>query len=175
MYINTSSNVATGKISGMVWLYFYLSSGSGASPFGFFRVRILPAFEPASTGVEGRQLCVYTNVCSPEWNFCGVTETHGQRLKGKPPDATLCLALYVDPPLAVEDFSCISENWSSLNCTWREQYNPIRNVSPVKTNKITKLLHLYITYIKIEIPPFKIQCVAGCWTHSYIQNILLFY
>jgi hypothetical protein len=48
----------------------------------------------------------------------------------------LCFVL--DPPLAVEDFSCISENWSSLNCTWREQYNPIRNVSPLnkEDNKI---------------------------------------
>ena len=31
-----------------------------------------------------------------------------------------------DPPLPVKNFSCISENWSNLNCTWEEQFNPVR-------------------------------------------------
>jgi len=30
------------------------------------------------------------------------------------------------PPLDVENFSCISENWENLNCTWDEPYNPIK-------------------------------------------------
>ena len=30
------------------------------------------------------------------------------------------------PPLAVENFKCISENWSNLNCTWDEPYNPVK-------------------------------------------------
>jgi len=30
------------------------------------------------------------------------------------------------PPLPIEDFSCISENWENLNCTWKEPYNPIK-------------------------------------------------
>jgi len=30
------------------------------------------------------------------------------------------------PPLDVENFSCISENWENLNCTWEEPYNPIK-------------------------------------------------
>eukprot|EP00090_Calanus_glacialis_P006187 TRINITY_DN14855_c0_g1_i1.p1 TRINITY_DN14855_c0_g1~~TRINITY_DN14855_c0_g1_i1.p1 ORF type:complete len:1361 (-),score=228.52 TRINITY_DN14855_c0_g1_i1:1042-5124(-) len=30
------------------------------------------------------------------------------------------------PPLDVENFSCISDNWENLNCTWDEPYNPIR-------------------------------------------------
>jgi len=30
------------------------------------------------------------------------------------------------PPLPVRNFSCISENWSNLNCTWVEQFNPVR-------------------------------------------------
>ena len=29
-------------------------------------------------------------------------------------------------PLPPEDFSCISENWENLNCTWTEPYNPVR-------------------------------------------------
>lgn len=32
------------------------------------------------------------------------------------------------PPKNVENFSCISENWENLNCTWDEPYNPIRTV-----------------------------------------------
>ncbi len=24
------------------------------------------------------------------------------------------------------DFHCISENWSNMNCTWKEPENPIR-------------------------------------------------
>jgi len=32
------------------------------------------------------------------------------------------------PPLDVENFSCISENWENLNCTWDEPYNPIKTV-----------------------------------------------
>jgi hypothetical protein len=61
----------------------------------------------------------------------------------------LCFALCIDPPLAVEDFRCISENWSSLNCTWREQYNPIRNVSPVK-KKIINLLPFLLLDVFLE-------------------------
>ena len=33
---------------------------------------------------------------------------------------------FADPPLPIEDFSCISENWENLNCTWKEPYNPIK-------------------------------------------------
>ena len=34
--------------------------------------------------------------------------------------------IHSDPPLAVENFNCISENWSNLNCTWDEPYNPVK-------------------------------------------------
>ncbi|XP_021962636.1 cytokine receptor isoform X3 [Folsomia candida] len=29
------------------------------------------------------------------------------------------------PPLPVENFSCIAQDWRSLNCTWKKPYNPI--------------------------------------------------
>ena len=31
-------------------------------------------------------------------------------------------------PLPPENFTCISENWQSLNCTWDVPFNPIRTV-----------------------------------------------
>ena len=33
---------------------------------------------------------------------------------------------FPDAPLDVEDFSCVSENWENLNCTWTEPWNPVR-------------------------------------------------
>eukprot|EP00092_Neocalanus_flemingeri_P011798 GFUD01012721.1.p1 GENE.GFUD01012721.1~~GFUD01012721.1.p1 ORF type:complete len:208 (+),score=38.10 GFUD01012721.1:417-1040(+) len=30
------------------------------------------------------------------------------------------------PPKDVENFSCLSENWENLNCTWDEPYNPVK-------------------------------------------------
>ena len=33
---------------------------------------------------------------------------------------------FSDAPLDVEDFSCVSENWENLNCTWTEPWNPVR-------------------------------------------------
>ena len=29
------------------------------------------------------------------------------------------------PPLPVQDFACLSENWKNLNCTWRLDPNPV--------------------------------------------------
>jgi hypothetical protein len=29
------------------------------------------------------------------------------------------------PPLPVQDFRCLSDNWHSLNCTWRQPANPV--------------------------------------------------
>ena len=29
------------------------------------------------------------------------------------------------PPLKPENFTCISENWQNLNCTWDIPYNPV--------------------------------------------------
>ena len=34
--------------------------------------------------------------------------------------------LYLDPPLKVTDFRCISDNWEDLICTWTEPWNPAR-------------------------------------------------
>ena len=31
-------------------------------------------------------------------------------------------------PMPPENFTCISENWQSLNCTWDVPYNPIQTV-----------------------------------------------
>ena len=40
-------------------------------------------------------------------------------------DARPLLAL-TDKPLPVEDFRCVSQNWQTVNCTWREPFNAIR-------------------------------------------------
>lgn len=31
-----------------------------------------------------------------------------------------------DPPLKPENFTCISENWESLQCSWDVPYNPVK-------------------------------------------------
>jgi len=45
----------------------------------------------------------------------------------KPPNKGVCTQriLVGHPPLKITDFSCVSENWLSLNCTWTEPVNPI--------------------------------------------------
>ena len=35
------------------------------------------------------------------------------------------------PPLNVTNFSCVSENWHNLNCTWDEAFNPVPTVYDV--------------------------------------------
>ena len=32
------------------------------------------------------------------------------------------------PPIKPENFTCISENWQNLNCTWDIPYNPVTTV-----------------------------------------------
>ena len=33
---------------------------------------------------------------------------------------------FADEPLAPENFTCISDNWESLTCTWDIPYNPVK-------------------------------------------------
>jgi hypothetical protein len=54
-----------------------------------------------------------------------------------------------DPPLPVENFSCISENWSNLNCSWREPYNPIRNMS--ETKNMYNTIGPYMQELNVQI------------------------
>ena len=37
-----------------------------------------------------------------------------------------------DPPRDVENFTCISDNWENLNCTWDEPWNPIKTYYTLK-------------------------------------------
>ena len=60
---------------------------------------------------------------------------------------------FAEKPLPPEDFKCVSENWSNLNCTWREPENPVRTsyvlsfIQPGKLGRYGRIRTYLFVYV----------------------------
>ncbi|XP_043227242.1 cytokine receptor-like [Amphibalanus amphitrite] len=69
-----------------------------------------------------------------------------------------------DPPLPVEGFRCVSQNWQAVNCTWREPFNAIRTRYEPEYRTMTRIARYRkpcnITAIRRPLRPGQTRTVS---------------